>query len=119
MKKIVRSTDQMVIVSQLKVANDFLSRLRGLIGVRSFNLGEGLYFPRCNSVHMWLMSIPIDVVFLKKQHGTLKIVQVFSNIKPWRLFPVAAWSADDALELPAGAVAHYQLKNEEVLCIVS
>ena len=26
-----------------------------------------MLFPACNDIHMWFMSIPLDVVFLRKQ----------------------------------------------------
>ena len=63
----IRKSDQHPVASKLEVADRFLSRLTGLIGLARFEAGEGLLFPRCTSIHMWMMRIPIDVVFLKKR----------------------------------------------------
>ena len=55
-----------VIADRCVVAESFFERLRGLIGRDRLVDGEGMLFHRCNDIHMWFMSIPIDVVFLTK-----------------------------------------------------
>lgn len=119
MARLVRTSDQACIVNQLKTADSFLTRLRGLIGVKKFEFGEGLIFPRCNNIHMWMMSIPIDVVFLKanRQKKEWTVLSVYPQLKPWKVFPVSDLKADDVLELPAGRAESISLKSGEVLCI--
>lgn len=121
MTKLIRSSDQVCIVNELKFADAFFSRLRGLIGVKKFEFGEGLLFPRCNNIHMWMMSIPIDVVFLKTSQKSPRqewsVLSVHSRLQPWRLLPVSDSKADDVLELPAGRAQSVGLKSGEVLCI--
>jgi uncharacterized membrane protein (UPF0127 family) len=123
MTKLIRTHDQMCIVESLEKADSYWSRLKGLIGRKEFVQGEGLLFTRCNSVHMWMMSIPIDVIFLKADaasNGTRwSISDVHSRLKPWKVFPVSSWGADDALELPAGTVDAFSLKKGDELCIAS
>ena len=123
MKKLIRFSDQVCVADRLQIANDFFSRLRGLIGVKNFESGDGLLFPRCNDIHMWMMSISIDVVFLKVIPKTVPqewvVLSVHSRLKPWKLLPVANFKADDVLELPAGIVNTISLKVGEVLCIAS
>ncbi|MBS1959865.1 MAG: DUF192 domain-containing protein [Bdellovibrionales bacterium] len=113
---ITRKHDQAVVVHAGKIANTFVSRLVGWIGKRQAHLGEGLWFTNSNSAHMWMMSIPIDVVFLSRDR---KIVKTFSNLKPWRPLPVLCIGADSMLELPAGTVETLNLKSGEELCIDS
>ena len=121
MIKLIRTSDQVCVSDCLKIADQFISRLRGLIGVKKFEFGEGLLFPRCNNIHMWMMSIPIDVVFLKaKPKGSTQewlVMSVHSNVKPWKLLPVIDFMADDVLELPSGFAESISLKSGEVLCI--
>lgn len=121
MNQLIRTSDQACLVSELKVADTFYSRLRGLIGVKKFEFGQGLLFPRCNNIHMWMMSISIDVVFLKvKQKSDPKewlVMSVHSQIKPWKFFPVANLKADDVLELPSGMAQSISLKTGEAICI--
>jgi uncharacterized membrane protein (UPF0127 family) len=119
--KILRKSDYAAVVQHGKVADDFLSRLKGLIGVKKFTPGDGLLFPKNNSVHMWMMSIPIDVVFLKnnRKDQTWTIVKLHSAAKPWSLIPMLSTQADDTLELPQGTIDRLNLKLGEVLCIAS
>ena len=119
--KLVRKIDQSCIVEQLQSAETYFTRLRGLIGKKEFSAGEGLLFPRCNSIHMWMMSIPIDAVFLKSQKVTdarqWVVTSVHPGLRPWKMLPVMDSAADDVLELPAGTVSMKSLKVGEVLCI--
>lgn len=117
--RMVRKSDQFEIARMLGKAESFGTRLKGLIGVKSFAAGQGLLFPKCNSVHMWMMSVPIDVVFLKPMNSEWVVSSIFENLKPWKVFPVMDLRAQDALELPAGTVKKAQLKKGEVLCTVS
>jgi uncharacterized membrane protein (UPF0127 family) len=96
-----------VVAENCLIADHFFSRLRGLIGRKTFEPGEGLLFPKCNDIHMWFMSMRIDVVFLKKVRGTFswQITSFREGLRPWRPLPVRDSSADDTLELPAGTIA--------------
>jgi uncharacterized membrane protein (UPF0127 family) len=116
---LIRKHDRAEIASRLEVAEHFVPRLKGLIGRSRFDAGEGLLFPRCNSVHMWMMSIPIDLVFLKKQASDWLVLSVHPGLKPWKVLPVGNFRADDALELPAGTIELKGIKSGEVLCIAS
>jgi uncharacterized membrane protein (UPF0127 family) len=121
MSKLIRASDQVCIVNDLKVADSYFKRLKGLIGTKKFVAGDGLLFPNCNSVHMLMMSIPIDVVFLKTTNNHIgnnwEILGVRHQLKPWKLLPVSEFGADDALELPVGVVQSLSLKKGDWLCI--
>jgi uncharacterized membrane protein (UPF0127 family) len=95
------------------VAETFVDRLTGLIGKRGLASGEGLFFPRCNSIHMWFMRFPIDVVFVDSQY---RVTSVYSGLRPWRLFPVVDFRASHALELPLGSVERASVRKGDVLC---
>lgn len=115
----VRKSDQLAVASTLEVADRFFSRLVGLIGRTRFDPGQGLLFPRCNSIHMWMMRIPIDVVFLKKRDSEWEVLSVHPGLRPWKILPVGNSRADDVLELPDGSIVRTGLKKGEVLCIAS
>ncbi len=117
--RMIRKSDSASIASNLEVAERFLPRLVGLIGRKSFVPGEGLLFPRCTSIHMWMMSIPIDAVFLKKRGTEWEVLSLHPELRPWRVLPVGNGSADDVLELPQGSIGRIGLRTGEVLCIVS
>ena len=123
MPRLIRESDRISIVNELKIADTYFSRLRGLIGKKDFVSGEGLLFPRCNSVHMWIMSVPIDVIFLRSlnQFSARKweVMSIHADLKPWKILPVSEFRAQDALEIPAGMAASISLKKGDVLCIDS
>jgi uncharacterized membrane protein (UPF0127 family) len=79
------------------VADTPLSRMRGLLGRSELEEGEGLLLRPTNSVHMFFMRFPIDVVFLDRELAVRKIVE---RLRPWRM--AGCRGARAALELPAG-----------------
>ncbi len=118
--------NQAVIADKCHVAESFFDRLIGLIGRRALGAGEGMLFPRCNDIHMWFMSIPIDVVFLspadpaKRAPSGERVFRVSSvrrELKPWRPLPARDGRASETLELPAGAVDAYGIAEGDELCI--
>jgi uncharacterized membrane protein (UPF0127 family) len=117
--RLIRKSDQRLIAARVELAEAFSSRAKGWIGRKQLDREEGLLFPRCKSIHMWFMSVSIDVVFLKRSGSELEIVKLYSSIRPWKLFPAGSIAADDALELPEGSIERSNLRIGEVLCIVS
>ena len=119
--KITLQSTGTCVADRCELAESFLARLRGLIGRKSLEAGEGMLFPRCNDIHMWFMSIPIDVVFLKPgASGDGRLHEVCSTreeLRPWRALPVRDGSARDTLELPAGTVRKHKIAAGDILCI--
>ena len=124
--KVLRN--QQVIAEKGLIAESFWERLRGLIGRKDFRAGEGLWFESANNIHMWFMSIPIDVVFLKKADSPFefsppnqsfyKITSLRPSLRPWRVLPVWGPGATETLELPEGTIEKCDLKvGDEVVCI--
>ena len=68
-------------VSQVRIADSFLSRLRGLMFRRSLEPGEGLLLRNCPSIHCFFMRFPIDVIYLDKE---MKVVGK-ETVEPWRI----------------------------------
>ena len=60
-RNITRGT---VIAERAAVADTVTSRLRGLIGRAKLESGEGLVLTPCGRIHMFMMRIPLDVIFL-------------------------------------------------------
>ncbi len=78
-----------------KVARTFLERARGLIGTRDLAEGEGLLIERCNAIHTFFMSFPIDATFLDSENRVVKTVR---GIRPWRFLVWGGWRARKVLE---------------------
>lgn len=86
-------------------------RLVGLLGHASLAEDEGLWIEPCNSVHMFGMRFPIDVVFVDAEG---RVVRVVDTLRPWRMtLPVRGARA--ALEIPAGAAARTRTEAGDLL----
>jgi uncharacterized protein len=92
-------------------ANTFVKRLKGLMFRTRPLHEEGLLITPCNSIHMCFMFFSIDVVFLSKQNEVIKVVH---NLKPWR-FVLPVKGAYSTLELTAGAIERYEIKEGDFL----
>lgn len=92
--------DGAVLCNRCRVAKDPWTRMRGLLGRRRLDDGEGILLRPASSVHTWFMLFPIDVVFLDRN---LAVVRVVPRLRPWR----AVWrrGAAAVLELAAGECA--------------
>ena len=89
-----------VVCEPCVVAESFAARLRGLLGRRALQAGEGMLIRRESSVHTFFMRFAIDVVFLDADS---RVLRVDANVGPWRL--KACRGARSVLELAAGASA--------------
>ena len=71
-----------IISNNVKVADDVISRMVGLLNRESLIEGESLLIEPCNSIHTFFMKFNIDVLFLDKN---FKVVKVFRDMPPWRI----------------------------------
>lgn len=85
MGRLINLRTNETILEDLKIADNFLSRFRGLMGIESLPESSGLWITPCNSVHCFFMRIPIDVIFLNKEN---QVVHISKNMKPWSVSPI-------------------------------
>lgn len=93
-------TRNSVLITNGRLANNFWTRLRGLIGVRHLADGDGMLITPCTSVHCMFMSIPIDVVYVDKQDH---VVAVERALRPWRIGGFHR-KVRYVVELPVGSI---------------
>jgi uncharacterized membrane protein (UPF0127 family) len=72
----------MTLPLNLTVADSFLKRLKGLIGVNEIALNDALLIPDCKMVHTFAMQIPIGIFFIGSQGQILRCIP---SLKPWRM----------------------------------
>ena len=109
-----------ILADKCHVAECFLDRLKGLIGKSGLEPGEGVFFPRCNSIHMWFMRFPIDVIFVKPVQGrekTFVVTSAHERVRAWKIAPLMDWRAGETLELPVGTIQRGEIKKGDELCI--
>jgi uncharacterized membrane protein (UPF0127 family) len=90
-----------VCADQVGVATTFYQRTRGLLGRAAVKNGEGLYIPRCKSIHTFFMRFPIDVLFLDKDNAVTRMIPC---LVPFRI-AVGPWPTSSVLELQCGTLA--------------
>lgn len=91
--------------------NTFFKRLKGLMFQIKPLQNEAVVLEPCNSIHMFFMFFPIDVVFLNQAN---RVVRVKENVKPWTvIFPVK--HAYKTIELPVGSIMKHSITEG---CIV-
>ena len=88
--------------------------MRGLLGRKNLERGEGLLLRPAASIHTWFMRFPIDAVFLDYE---LKVVGTASHVKPWRI--AARRGARAVLELPAGEAERRGIRPGERFALVA
>jgi uncharacterized protein len=94
---VLRTADDRVVCERCLLAETPLARMRGLLGRRGLESGEGLLLRPAPSIHTLFMRFPIDAVFLGREGEVLKVVH---GLRPWRT--AAARGARAVLELAAG-----------------
>lgn len=97
--KVVHKKTKYCLGENIKLANTFFSRLKGLMFEKHM-IGDGLILDPGNSIHNCFVRFPIDAIFVDNDFKIVKIIRVF---KPWR-FSWIYLKARKVIELPAGKV---------------
>jgi uncharacterized protein len=74
-----------------------LTRLKGLLGRRGLEQGEGLLLRPAASIHTFFMRFPIDTVWVDRD---LNVLKVSHDVAPWRT--AACKGAKGVVEMAAG-----------------
>lgn len=82
---------------RVRVAMTWRARAIGLLTTRQLQDPAGLWIKPCNSVHMFGMRFPLDIVFLDEAG---KVLAYRDALKPWRA--AMEWRAACVLELRVG-----------------
>jgi len=95
------NSDGKVICERCRVADNPVTRLRGLLGRASLDPGEGMLFRPAGSIHMFGMRFAIDAVFCDRD---LVVIDVVRDLRPWRT--AGRRGAKVVIELAAGSAAN-------------
>jgi uncharacterized protein len=98
--RITNETRGSVVAERCRVASSLGERTVGLLATPEVLPGEGLLIERAQSIHMFFMRYPIDVIFVDRAGVVTRTV---AALKPWR---VIWWArgARDCLELRVGTL---------------
>jgi len=101
----LKTVEAQVVCERCLVADSPWPRMRGLLGRRGLESGEGLLLRPTGSVHTFFMRFPIDVVFLSRDGEVLKVARA---VPPWRT--AAARGAKAVLELGANEAERREIR---------
>jgi uncharacterized membrane protein (UPF0127 family) len=95
-----------VLAEPMETARSFWGKFMGLMGRPSLPVGEGLWLPGANGIHMMFMRFPIDAVFVTKPDadGVRRVRSVHRNVRAWIGLVPLITGAHGVLELPVGAI---------------
>lgn len=99
--RVHNATRGAVLAEHAELAVGFWDRVKGLLGRDNLAEGAGMWIQPCNSVHMWFMHFPIDVVFATEDG---RVVAIVPGLRPWSMTR-PYFGAAVALELPVGMIA--------------
>lgn len=86
---------------KVMLADNFLTRLKGLLGKKELPRGWCLIIKPCRSVHTMFMAFPIDLLFLDKSN---RVVAIYNGMPPFRVSRVVN-KACLVMEFPSGTLA--------------
>ena len=89
-----------------------LTRLKGLLGRKGLEQGEGLLRPAA-SIHTFFMRFPIDAVWVDRD---LNVLKVSPDLGPWRT--AACKGAKGVVEMAAGEAERVGLSAGDKLTLV-
>ncbi len=112
--QILNTTRQNVICAKCQIADNLITRMRGLSGRKRMGEDEGLLIVPCPSIHMFGMNFSLDVVFITRENVVTDIRQ---NIAPRQIYVAKdnAGKPHSALEMLTGSVARCGVQIGDVL----
>lgn len=102
-----------LLFSEIQVADNFVTRLVGLLRTTELADNQGLLLKKCNQVHTFGMKFPIDVIFFSKDG---KILHLEHHMRPGKVSPHVK-NAYWVLELQSGSCQKYHLEVNQRLVV--
>lgn len=111
MAQLLSADKKTVLLSDLKLADQYFSRLKGLLGTSNLGPEQGLWISRCNSIHTFFMRYAIDCVFLDSE---FKVSSIKESVAPGRV----VWpqkGARSVVEMAAGRSRSLNIRKGDQL----
>lgn len=110
--RLLNETRNNVLVEALQIAKTPWSKMKGLLGRERLEEDGGLLIEFCNSIHMFFMKFPVDVVYLDRN---LIVENIVHRLQPWGIS--SHRGAAHVLEIAAGRAEARELKTSDKLKI--
>ena len=97
---VINLTKQTWLATKVRKADNFFTRLVGLLKRTNLGPEEALWLMPSRGIHTIGMKFPIDIVFLNKSHH---VVGLMAGLAPYRISAVH-FNGYSVLELPNGTI---------------
>ncbi len=111
MKKAIISKNGYTVTENAEIADNFLTRFKGLMFRKNIADDYALHISPCNQIHCFNMRFAIDVIYLSKEKEVLKIDE---NVKP-RTVCKQVKKAKSVLEMKAFTVSNLGICEGDIL----
>jgi len=113
---VINLTKQTWLATKVRKADNFLTRLVGLLKRTHLGPEEALWLMPSRGIHTNGMKFPIDVIFLNKKNT---VVGLMAGLAPFRISPVH-FSGYSVLELPNGTIkkSHTEIGDQFEISLV-
>ena len=98
--KVTNTTKGTILAENAVLADNFFSRLTGLLGHKSLGSGQGMVLSPSTSIHSFFMRFTFDALFVDKNK---RVIAAYPDFKPFRVSKVF-WGDNITIELPAGTI---------------
>lgn len=113
MKKCELYIDNILLSNEIDIADNFFTRFMGLMFKKELQKNNGLIISPCNSIHMFFMNFPLDILFVDKNNI---ICDYLEDIKPWKVSKIY-FNAEYTIELPSGTIKEKNIKKNQKISI--
>lgn len=111
--KIINQSKGTILADKAEIADTPFKRIKGLLGRKGLNQGEGMVIIPCNSIHTFFMRFSIDVIFLGNDN---RVVALAESLPPARLFG-SLLEGKLVIELPSGTLSRTKTTLKDQISI--
>ena len=113
--QVLNRSRQVVVASEVEMAESVWTRFMGLMGRAKIEADTGLVIYPNNGVHMFFMRFQIDVLHVAEDGTVLRVVE---KLKPWRVGPIVK-KCKYTVELPAGTAQKTGTQKGDIIELVT
>ena len=100
--KAINKTKDTIIASNVRLANNIITRIIGLLLDSSLSEDFGLLIKPAKQIHAYGMRFTFDAIFIDKND---KVIHLIEKMKPWSSPSKLIWNSKKVLEISAGVIA--------------
>ncbi|MFC3041559.1 DUF192 domain-containing protein [Virgibacillus xinjiangensis] len=103
-----------IIAREVRVADRFWSRLKGLMFTKNMQESTGLHITPCASIHTFFMNYSIDILYLNREKEIVGIEENLEKGKIGKRFK----QVRSVIELPAGTIKNTSTAIGQTVALV-